>query len=249
MIANILTNQWKRLAFEITWTPYRSWIMTFFGSFLGPSMVVDENQLEVIAALPKTKHGRLSTLNLRSWLLCGDQAWRSLMANSRSLLRYSRPSMAIDESQLEVAITLQGPSMMITESQLEAITASSRTKYGNFWWPIRGRYEFYRDQAWPPLTVKSWSSFEAPKSMQRDELSCDRYGRESTQRAWRLVFCVSFCRSHRFTFQGHMVPREVARWFGSGAFNAWATRLSSLGYVTLRIIEIATVGLNFWKGF
>ena len=66
MIANVLTNQW-RLASEITWTPHRSWLMTFFNSFPGPSMAADESQLEVIAALPTTKHGHLFVVNSRLW--------------------------------------------------------------------------------------------------------------------------------------------------------------------------------------
>ena len=43
----------QQLAPEIMWTPYRLRIMTFFGSFLGPSMAVNESQLKVTAALPR----------------------------------------------------------------------------------------------------------------------------------------------------------------------------------------------------
>ena len=45
------------------------------------------------------------------------------------------------------------------------------------------------------------------------------------------------------------MSREVASQFGSDTFNAWAARLSSLGYATFHFIEIATVGLDFLNEF
>ena len=73
-------------------------------------------------------------------------------------------------------------------------------------------------------------------------------GRIFDQRTWRLVSCVSFFKSRRFISWRHMVPREVARQFKHGAFNAREQVPSSLGYATFCLTQIATVGSNFWKG-
>ena len=60
---------------------------------------------------------------VRLWSL-GDQVRLSLKADSWSLPRRARPSMAILDGQIVVATISRGPSMAIAESQLEAIATS-----------------------------------------------------------------------------------------------------------------------------
>ena len=111
---------------------------------------------------------------------------------------------------------------MVVESQREAVATSFETKHGNLWWPIQGHDEFtgtendhlgrsIQGRYFEPLAlVWGWA-----------ELWQVRQG-VSIQRTWRLVFCVSFCRSLCFIFWRHVVPWEPACWFGFSVFNARA---------------------------
>ena len=85
VIAKTLTNQLKRSAPKMAWTPCRSWIITFSSGFLGTSMVVDESQFEVVAALPRTKY--------------------DLLFPTRAVTM-PEPSIAIFEGQYEVVVAL-----------------------------------------------------------------------------------------------------------------------------------------------
>ena len=132
-----------------------------------------------------------------------------------------------------------GPSTTITESRFMVIVISG-TKHGCRWELIQGKSNWghchvIRDQVWPPLAANlrlRWShrakyNSRCKSTRGRSRIIWDQAWQSlmaNSRSRWHLVFCVSFCRSHHFTFRRHVVPWELTHRFGFGAFNDRAAR-------------------------
>ena len=229
VIANVLTNQW-RLASEIKWIPRSSWLMTFFNSFSEPSMAVNESQLVVIVVLPRTKHGHFAR-SIRGHANFAGTKWWSLMANSRSLSCYSGPSITAFWQPTRGRGNLARAKYDNHWKSTRGHRRISGTKHGDLRWPIRGQDGICGDQAWPPLTVNSWSSFGAQSPRKR--------------MGWVVTGVVGSllkgrdASSFALSFSEAVVSLLKDTWYLEKwhvAFNAWVAHLSSLRYVTFHFI-------------
>ena len=158
------------------------------------------------------------------------------------------PSRAITEDRFVVVVIVWGLSMAVIESQIEVVATWFGTKHGRLWLPTRGRNDSAgtkHNRLWRPI----WSRGYVIRVHVESELDGGRYGRGSgwSEDVMPHLPCQLF-RSFHFVFRGHVEYREASRLSRYVSFNAHQHVLSSLGHATLRLTQIVTVDLEFWKG-